>query len=202
MISFVRGKLDSVTLSAAIVEVGGIGYEINVGVNTLSKLPNTGTEIKLHTYLQVKEDGMSLFGFLEKEELNMFNMLISVSGIGPKSAMNMLSQASAQDLMLAIISDDIAMMSKFQGIGKKTAGRLILELKDKIKTGDATNFDFGESSAAVQVSADNPKGEAVAALCALGYSRSEAVKATVSVYEDGMDTQQIIKLSLKAFNKL
>ena len=201
MISFVRGKLDSVTLSAAIIEVGGIGYEINVGVNTLSRLPGAGEEIKLHTYLQVKEDGMSLFGFMSKEELNMFNMLKSVSGIGPKSAMNMLSQASPQDLMLAIISDDINMMSKFQGIGKKTAGRLILELKDKIKTQDATSFDF-EDNSAVQVSADNPKGEAVAALCALGYSRSEAVKATVSVYEDGMDTQQIIRLSLKAFSKL
>jgi len=200
MISFVKGKLDSVSLTSAVVEVGGIGYEINVGVNTLSRLPSAGVEIKLHTYLQVKEDGMSLFGFFGKDELNMFNMLISVSGIGPKSAMNMLSQATPQDLMLAIISDDIAMMSKFQGIGKKTAGRLILELKDKIKTEDATSFDFGEAPV-VQVSDDNPKGEAVAALCALGYSRSEAVKATVSVYEDGMDTQQIIKLSLKAFNR-
>ena len=200
MISFVKGKLDSVTLSAAIVDVNGIGYEINVGINTLSKLPSAGSEIKLHTYLQVKEDGMSLFGFLGSDELNMFNMLISISGIGPKSAMNMLSQASPQDLMLAIISDDIAMMSKFPGIGKKTAARLILELKDKIKTEDATSFDFGESPA-VQASADNPKGEAVAALCALGYSRSEAVKATVSVYEDGMETQQIIRLALKAFNK-
>ena len=202
MISFVKGKLDSVTLSSAIVDVGGIGYEINVGINTLSKLPSVEAEIKLHTYLQVKEDGVSLFGFLSKDELNMFNMLISVSGIGPKSAMNMLSQATPQDLMLAIISDDIAMMSKFQGIGKKTAGRLILELKDKIKTQDATSFDFGESAgSSMPVTADNPKGEAVAALCALGYSRSEAVKATVSVYEEGMDTQQIIKLSLKAFNK-
>jgi len=201
MISFIKGVLDTVTLSSVIIDCNGIGYEIQVGANTLSKLPSVGSQVKLYTYLQVKDDGVGLFGFSGKEELNMFNMLISVSGIGPKSAVNMLSQASPQDLILAIISDDIKLMSKFPGIGKKTAGRLILELKDKLKTEDATSFDFGDNPA-VQIIEDNPKNEAVAALCALGYSRSEAVKAVVSIYEDGMDTQQIIRLSLKRFNSI
>jgi len=204
MISFVKGKLDTVNAnsSSIIIDCSGIGYEISIGLNTISKLPPIGEPLKIYTYMQVRDDGVGLYGFTSKDELNMFHMLISVSGVGPKGAVNMLSVASPQDLMLAIIAGDVKVMSKFPGIGPKTAGRLILELKDKIKTEAATSYDFGEGQAASYAMDDSgPKNEAIAALSALGYSRSEAVKAVVSIYEDSMDTQQIIRLSLKSLSR-
>ena len=197
MISFVKGKLDSSSTNSIIIDCGGIGYEVFIGINTISKLPSIGTEIKIHTYMQVRDDGVSLFGFMSKEELSMFHMLISVSGIGPKGALNMLSVATPQDLMVAIISGDIKTMSSFPGIGPKTAGRLILELKDKIKTESATSYNFDGGQVSPMGEGGGARNEAIAALDALGYSRSESVKSVASIYEDGMNTQQIIKLALK-----
>lgn len=201
MISFIKGQLDTVTDSSVIIDCNGIGYEVFVGLNTISKLPGVGSALKIHTYLQTRDDGMSLYGFLSKEELNMFHMLISVSGIGPKGAVNMLSAASPQDLMLAIIAGDVKLMKSFPGVGPKTAGRIILELKDKIKTEDATSYDFGAEQATHVSESAGARGEAIAALSALGYSRSEAVKAVSSVYEEDMPTNQIIRLSLKSLNR-
>ena len=197
MISFVKGKLDSSGTNSLTIDCNGIGYEVFIGLNTISKLPSVGSEIKIHTYLQVRDDGVSLFGFMSKEELNMFHMLISVSGIGPKGALNMLSAATPQDLMVAIISGDTKTMSSFPGIGPKTAGRLILELKDKIKTESATSYDFESGQTVSMGEGGGARNEAIAALGVLGYSRSESVKAVASIYEDGMNTQQIIKLALK-----
>jgi len=202
MISFIKGKLDSSGTSSIVIDCGGIGYEVFIGLNTISRLPSVGAELKIYTYMQVRDDGVSLFGFMAKEELNMFHMLISVSGIGPKSALNMLSVASPQDLMLAIISDDVKTMSSFPGVGKKTAGRLILELKDKIKTESATSYDFdGGQAGNVNDVGGGARNEAIAALSTLGYSRSESVKAVAGIYEDGMDTQQIIKMALRSLNR-
>jgi len=197
MISFVKGKLDSIGINSIIIDCGGIGYEVFIGLNTISKLPPVGSEIKIHTYMQVRDDGVSLFGFMSQEELRMFHMLISVSGIGPKGALNMLSVATPQDLMVAIISGDTKTMSSFPGIGPKTAGRLILELKDKIKTESATSYDFEGGQVASLGESGGARNEAIAALGALGYSRSESVKSVASIYEDGMNTQQIIKLALR-----
>ena len=203
MISFVKGQLDSINTSSSsiIIDCAGIGYEVFIGLNTISKLPPAGEMLKIHTYMQVRDDGVSLFGFMSKEELNMFHMLISVSGIGPKGALNMLSAASPQDLMLAIIAGDVKVMSSFPGIGPKTAGRVILELKDKIKTEAATSYDFGEGPSVSTVEGTGARNEAIAALSALGYSRSEAVKAVVGIYEDDLDVQQIIKLALKSLSR-
>jgi len=201
MISFIKGHLDTVNENSVIIDCNGIGYEVFIGLNTISKLPTVGSELKIHTYMQTRDDGVSLYGFISKEELNMFHMLISVSGIGPKGAINMLSAASPQDLMLAIISSDVKLMSSFPGIGPKTAGRLILELKDKIKTDAVTSYDFSEGQAVHTGGGDGARNEAIAALNALGYSRSESVKAVTSVYEDGMDVQQIIRLALKSLNR-
>ena len=203
MISFIKGKLDSSGTSSIVIDCNGVGYEVFIGLNTISRLPSVGAELKIYTYMQIRDDGVSLFGFLAKEELNMFHMLISVSGIGPKGALNMLSVASPQDLMLAIISDDIKTMSSFPGVGKKTAGRLILELKDKIKTESATSYDFdgGQVSGSTSDVGGGARNEAIAALGALGYSRSESVKAVAGIYEDGMDTQQIIKTALRSLNR-
>ena len=201
MVSFIKGSLDSVNDGSVVIDCGGVGYEVAVGYGTISKLPAVGAELKIHTYMQIRDDTMWLYGFMSKEELSMFHMLISVSGIGPKGAVNMLGAASAREIMLAIISGDVAAMSRFPGIGKKIAARIILELKDKIKTDAASSYDFGTGDTAFIPDDNSPKSEATAALTALGYSRSEALKAIVSTYEDGMDTQQIIKLALKSFSK-
>jgi Holliday junction DNA helicase RuvA len=198
MISFIKGTVDSLTLSSAVIDNNGIGYEVFVTPGTLSRL-RLNEQIKLFTHFQVKEDGMTLFGFWDREELNMFTMLISVSGIGAKSAMNMLSHAGPRDLMLAIIADDINAMSKFPGIGKKTAARLILELKDKIKSKDSEGYDL-PSSDTITESGQSPKGDAISALVSLGYSRSEAVKAVISVADEDMEAQQIIRLALKTLS--
>jgi Holliday junction DNA helicase RuvA len=187
--------VDSISVNGAVIDNNGIGYEVLTTPGTLSKL-KTGEQVRLFTHFHVREDGMSLYGFWDKEELSMFNMLISVSGIGPKSALNMLSAAGPRDLMLAIVADDIKAMSQFPGIGKKTAGRLILELKDKIKAADSVSYEFSAAEF-VPEAGQSPKGEAISALAALGYSRSEAVKAVVSIHEDSLNTQAIIKLALK-----
>jgi len=201
MISFIKGLLDTVNTSSIVIDCGGVGYEVSIGLNTLSKLPSIGSVIKIYTYMQMRDDTQWLYGFMSKEELSMFHMLISVSGIGPKGAVNMLGVASAQEIMIAIMSGDIKAMSAFPGIGKKIAGRIILELKDKIKTESASSFDFETNETMHTSDDDSPKNEAIAALTALGYSRGEALKAIVSSYEDGMNTQQIIKLALKSFSK-
>lgn len=201
MISFIKGQLDAVNTNSIVIDCNGIGYEISVGFNTLAKLPPIGSQLKINTYMQVRDDGLGLFGFMSKEELNMFNMLISVSGIGPKVAMNMLGTVSPNDIIIAIISGDVKAISNLPGIGKKIAGRLILELKDKIKTDTATSYDFDTSENLPTVMGEGSKNEAIAALTALGYSRSEALKAVLSSYEDNMDTQQIIKLALKNLSR-
>lgn len=201
MISFIKGHLDTVNSGSVIIDCGGVGYEIFVGLNTLSKLPAIGSDFKIHTYMQTREDGQTLYGFLSKEELSMFHLLICVSGIGPKGAMNILGTASAHDVMLAIISGDVKAMSAFPGIGKKIAARIILELKDKIRSETVTSYDFSAKETAFISDENNPKSEAVAALTALGYSRSEALKSIVGIYEDGMSTEQIIKLALKSFSR-
>jgi len=201
MISFIKGQLDAVNINTIVIDCGGVGYEISVGFNTIAKLPSVGTQLKINTYLQVKDDGVGLFGFISKEELNMFHMLISVSGIGPKVAMNMLGSSSPNEIMIAIISGDVKAISSLPGIGKKIAQRLILELKDKIKTDSATTYELDIEKSSYSIEGEGAKNEAIAALTALGYSRSEALKAVISIYEEGMDTQQTIKLALKNFSR-
>lgn len=198
MISFVKGKLDTVNAnsSSIIIDCSGIGYEISIGLNTISKLPPIGEPLKIYTYMQVRDDGVGLYGFTSKDELNMFHMLISVSGVGPKGAVNMLSVASPQDLMLAIIAGDVKVMSKFPGIGPKTAGRLILELKDKIKTDEliAVQDDFSGSR-------NNEVAEAIEALISLGYSRQDTVRAVYSLDTEGLSVEDVIKMALKKLAK-
>lgn len=198
MIHFVRGKIFDIRESKVIVENNGIGYEINISTSTMALLPGLNQDVFLYTYLQVREDGFTLFGFLKKEELNMFNLLITVSGIGPKSAINILSIGTAESLMVAIISEDVKELGKYPGIGKKTAGRLILELKDKINTADAVPSG-GKDDILVSPVQNDSKTDAVSALVALGYNRGEAFKTVLSVWEENMAVEMIIKLSLKAF---
>ncbi|RGY97809.1 Holliday junction branch migration protein RuvA [Clostridium sp. AM58-1XD] len=199
MISYVRGSLAEVSGDRIIIEAGYIGYEISVPLSVMEKLPPIGSEMKIHTYMQVREDGISLFGFLHKQDMDMFKQLIGVSGIGPKGALGILSALSPDSLRLAIISGDAKSISRAPGVGNKTAQRIILDLKDKVKSEDILNEVFAEEIPEAGMSAVGRAGkEAVDALVALGYSSMEAARAVkrVEIGED-MTAEDVLKASLK-----
>lgn len=137
MISYIRGELAEIWDDSIIVESGGIGFQIRVPVSVLEEMPEEGSEVKIYTYFNVREDAMQLFGFLDREDLRIFEMLLGVSGIGPKGAIGILSAISGEDLQFAVLADDAKTISRAPGIGLKTAQKLILELKDKMKLEDA-----------------------------------------------------------------
>lgn len=201
MISYIRGELAAVQEQKAIVEAGGIGYGIYMSQQTLSMLPAVGEEVKIHTYLNVREDAMQLYGFLTGEDLQVFRLLIGVSGIGPKGGLGILSALGPDDLRFAVASNDVKAIQAAPGIGKKTAEKLILELKDKLKLEDALE----NAANAVQNTADTSAGmanemtgEAVQALVALGYGNTEALKAVrqVEITEE-MSVEDVLRQSLK-----
>ena len=202
MISFIRGTLEAVTESSVIVDCGGIGYEVLTTSSVIGRLAvMTGQEVKLHTSLQVREDGVSLIGFLAREELDTFAILCSVSGVGTKAALSILSAMSPGELMLAVMVDDVAALSKAQGIGKKIAQRLALELKDKFKgmtpTADTGSALGGAAAASALSMGGGAKQDALEALVALSYGRSEALRAVMEVAQEDMDAEAIVKLALK-----
>lgn len=142
MISYIKGTLVHRGNGVVVVEASGLGYEIFVSAATLSVLPEVGETVKIHTHMNVKEDGISLYGFSTAEELELFHRLISVTGVGPKGALGFLSQLKPQEIILAILSDDVKTLSKAPGVGRKTAQRVILELKDKFQTADAIAMEM------------------------------------------------------------
>ena len=199
MISYIRGELAAQYEDKVIVDVGGVGYGIYMSAQSMSKLPPIGSEVKIHTYLNVKEDSMQLFGFLTVDDLNVFKLLIGVSGIGPKGALAILSVMSTDDLRFAVLSDDAKAIAKAPGVGNKTAQRLIIELKDKLSLEDA--FEQKLSHTQEAVSGNGLKGirnEAVEALVSLGYSSTEALKVLrdIEITEDS-SVEDILKLALK-----
>ena len=139
MISYIKGKLEAKNIDSVIIDVGGIGYKINMSTNSIDRLGETGAEVKVYTYMRVREDDISLFGFCTNEELKMFEQLLGVSGVGAKSALSILANISPSSFALAIITGDINTLKGLPGIGAKSAQRMILELKDKMKTQEATN---------------------------------------------------------------
>lgn len=198
MISYIKGKLQYLSDSFVIIDNGGIGYKIFVSPKLMSNIGKIGDNVTVFTYMSVKDDGISLYGFENFEELEIFNKLITVSGIGPKGALGIISNLTPADFIMAVISDDVAAVSKAPGVGKKTAQRIILELKDKFKTEDFIEEKiFGEGKGLSSVVADNSKIEAIDALTSLGYGRSEAAKAVSAVFEEGKTTEDILKLALK-----
>ena len=199
MIAFVRGIAADMTENSVIVETGGIGYEIYMTGESLSQLP-MGEKVKIHTYFQVREDAMQLYGFLKKDDLQMFKLLLGVNGVGPKAAMGVLSGITADELRFAVLSDDVKTLSKAPGIGKKTAQKLILELKDKLKLEDAFELKLAHEQEKAAVSGDVSDGrqEAVAALVALGYSSTDALRAVRKVTEVSPDdVEGLLKAALK-----
>lgn len=203
MIYFVRGVLDTVSESSIVVENQGIGFEILVPLSVVSNLPQTGNEVKIYTYTYVREDVLQLYGFLTKDELAMFKLLITVNGIGPKAALGILSVLDADGLRFAILADDAKSIAKAPGVGAKTASKLILELKDKMDFEEAIEgaLDQGQSKAAQGGAAGEggvAANEAIQALVSLGYTSTEAVKAVkrVSITPD-MSVEEILKAGLK-----
>ena len=200
MYSYIRGELAEINLDHIVIDVNGIGYMVYISGQTFEYLPNIGQQIKVHTYLHIREDAMILYGFLTKDDLDMFIKLIGVSGIGPKGGLAVLSVLSADDLRFAILAGDAKAIAKAPGIGQKTAVKAILELKDKMKLEDAFEIKL-EHQKENEVSGETVTGirnEAVQALTALGYSNTEALKAVRSVkIEENMDVETVLKLSLK-----
>ncbi len=198
MISYLKGKLTEADDGIIVVENNGIGFNIHVPATVISSFSSIGDEVKVYTYLQIREDAHSLFGFLTRDDLNIFKMLINVNGIGPKGALAILSTISPDDLRFAILSDDARLISTAPGIGSKTAQKLILELKDKIKLEEA--FE-SYSSGVNAVKTDDvlvAKNEAVEALVSLGYGSTEAMKAVREVENaDELDSEEILKRALK-----
>ncbi len=199
MISFIRGPLIEIEEDTIVVEAQGVGYNIRVPVSVVDGLPGIGKEVRIYTYLQVREDAMSLFGFLTRQDLKMFKQLLGVNGIGPKGALGLLSVLRPDDLRLAILSGDVKAISKAPGIGSRTAQRLILDLRDRISVDEMLPVmeERGGESAGAGGLKEAGK-EAVDALVALGYSGMEAAKAVRQVeITETMTSEDVLKASLK-----
>lgn len=196
MISFIRGRLEDVLIDCIVVESNGVGFEIRVPGSVLQSLPQQGEEVKIYTYLHVREDEMSLFGFASREEQNIFKQLITVNGIGPKGGLAILSTLSLDELRIAVMNEDAKAISASPGIGLKTAQKLIIELKGKL--GELADASNAIPKALQTFDTSGSRSEAIAALVALGYSNTEAVAAVRKVeYVDGMDSEAVLKASLK-----
>lgn len=196
MFSYIKGTLEEIAEGFLVVDNHGIGYQIQTSAFVLDELPSIGTEVKIYTYLHVKEDSMTLFGFLTKEELLIFQLLLRVNGIGPKGALGILSALSVDELRFAVLAGDAKAISKAPGIGAKSAQRIILELKDKLDITEVlTDKGSAERTAPKEATAKN---EAMQALVALGYSSSEALSAvTKADVSSDADVEEILKASLK-----
>lgn len=198
MISFIRGKIVDSSETSLILENGGIGYEIFMTGASMEKALREKEEIKIHTYFYIREDAMQLYGFLTKDDLQIFRLLLGVNGIGPKAALGILAALSADELRFAVLSDDVKTISRAPGIGKKTAQKLILELKDKLKLEDAFEAKLSHVEADAEVSSFDGNKEAVEALVALGYSSTEALRAVRKVTDVSPDdVEGILKAALK-----
>lgn len=197
MISYIKGLLVETFEDTIVVEAGNIGYNIHVPLSLLERLPKVGNEVKVFTYFQVREDAMSLYGFLNRQDLDMFKQLIGVNGIGPKGALGVLSTLTPDSLRMAIISGDAKAISKAPGIGVKTAQRVILDLKDRVHIEDMLPQETETEALGGSLVGQTGK-EAMEALVALGYSGSEAAKAVRQVeITDEMTVEDVLKASLK-----
>ena len=200
MISFIRGLVADTTENSVILEAGGIGYEIFMTGSSIEQASRSEGEVKIHTYFHVREDAMQLYGFLSRDDLEMFRLLLNVNGIGPKAALGVLAGLTADELRFAVLSDDIKTISRAPGIGKKTAQKLILELKDKLDLEDAFEQKLANQSAAgiPETEGDNQLQEAVQALVALGYPNTDALRAVKKVEgAEKMDVETLLKAALK-----
>ena len=201
MIRYIKGTYTMQFENGIVVETGsGVGFEIFVHQGSPIYKHSEGDEIQVFTEMIVREDGMSLYGFHNRESLEFFKLLTTVSGIGPKGAMGILGSMPLSELKLAIAMGDVKSISKAQGVGKKTAERLVVELKDKVGTMDidGETGEIGGMDISAGLGADDARSEAISALISLGYARSEAFKAVSSVGDEGLTSEEYIKKALKS----
>ena len=199
MFAYIKGNLEVKTKGYIVIDVNGIGYKIFMSDTAISKLGEIGEIVKVHTYLKVKEDEMSLYGFNTNEELRMFELLLSVSGIGAKSAISILSNIEPSSFALAVITNDINKIKSLPGIGPKSAGRIILELKVKIETEEAVSNDASLDIKKVAQNSENIN-EAITALQVLGYSRKE-IEKSLEKADESLSVEELIKFGLKNLSK-
>ncbi len=198
MIAYLKGNLEIKTKGYIVIEVAGVGYKVYMPENATQKLGEIGQEVKVHTFMRVREDDVSLYGFITNEELRMFELLLSVSGIGAKGALTILSNVTPSSFAIAVISNDVNVLKKLPGIGPKTAQRIILELKDKLKKEqEIVTEETAENTELQEVIVDDEKiTEAVSALQVLGYSRKEIADALVNVDLKALSVEDIIRKGL------
>lgn len=201
MFAYVKGIVVDIAQDCCVIDVHDVGINIHISAQTAAHMPGIGQEAKLYTYTSVREDAFWLYGFLSKGDLEMFKRCITVSGIGPKGALGLLSVMDGDQLRFAILAQDVKAISKAPGIGKRTAERLVLELKDKLdyETADISREIVDGSAGGAGAVMDHPgKREAVEALVALGYGQTEAMKAVSQVEgADDMDSSALLKQALK-----
>lgn len=199
MLAYIKGELTQTTNEYAVIEVGGLGYKVFMPETSIEKLGIIGDNVKVHTYYRVREDDISIFGFNTQEELRMFELLLSVSGVGAKTAVVIISTIEPSDFALAVISEDISQLVKIPGIGKKSAQRIVLELKDKLKKEAISVEADRKVSSKVQMNADVE--EAISALQVLGYNKKEVEKVFEKLDKDGLSIEDLIKKGLAALSK-
>ena len=195
MFSYIKGKLEVKTTGYVVIDINGLGYKIFMSDTAINKIGDIGEVVKLHTYVKVREDDISIYGFNTNEELRMFELLLSVSGIGAKSAITILSNISPSSFALAVITNNVGEIKKLPGIGPKTAQRIILELKDKLKTEESIESD-NTVELKNAITEDNKVQEAISALQVLGYSQREIENAMKNVDKDNLGVEDIIRKGL------
>jgi len=203
MFAYIKGNLEIKTKGYVVIETGGIGYKIFMPEPTIEKLGNIGEKVQVHTFMRVREDDVSLFGFSTNEELRMFELLLSVSGIGAKGALTILSNITPSQFALAVITNNVDILKKLPGIGPKTAQRVILELKDKLKKEQEVVSLEGEEKATLQeINVEDEKiSEAISALQVLGYSKREISEALQKIDMNNLTVEEIIKKGLENLAK-
>ena len=198
MYAYIKGSLENKGDNYVVVETGGIGYKIFMSIPAIDKVGEIGDKVKVYTYYHVREDAINLYGFISDEELKMFELLLSVSGIGAKSALGILAEVSPSNFAMAIITNDVSKLVKIPGIGAKTAQRMILELKDKMKTVQAVNKDEAVKNAVI---AEESTEEAMAALQMLGYNRKEIEKVFEKIDTKDAKVEEVIRKALAVLGK-
>lgn len=195
MLAYIKGSIEVKAVGYIVIDVGGLGYKVNMSQRGVESVGKIGDKVKVHTYYKVQEDDISIYGFNSQEELRMFELLISVSGVGAKIALGILAVADPSEFALAIISENVDFLKKMPGIGAKSAARIILELKDKMKKEEiATDSSNQELKKAVDM--DKGQEEAIAALMVLGYSKTEIQKEFIKMDKTGLSTEDLIKKGL------
>lgn len=196
MFAYIKGSLEEKGNNYVVIDVGGIGYKVFMSDMSIQKIGDLKNIVKVHTYYHVREDNISLYGFLSKEELKMFELLLSVSGIGAKSAIAMLSNITPSAFAFAVISNDVASLKKIPGIGAKTAQRIILELQDKLKAEEKLALDGAKEQIEIEIQTTQNVQEAIQALQILGYNRKEIEKAMEKIANTDVSVEELIRKGL------